>query len=201
MLVKQAARAMELFTGHSAPDSIVESIRARILTRKLNLVLIGMPGCGKTSIGQRIAALMGREFVDTDAQVERRAGMTIPELFAQHGESRFRQIEAETVRDAGSRASLVIATGGGAPMFEENLRALRQNGELMLIERPLDQLATTNRPLSPNAQALHVMAEARLPVYRALSSATIANTGSIEDAALAAMEGFYALLGDQRPQS
>lgn len=196
MLVAQAALAKELFTGQPVPPERIEEIRAQLCREQLNLVLIGMPGSGKSAIGRALAASLCREFVDIDEQIERRAGMGIPEIFEHRGEPGFRALESELIAEGGKRRALVIATGGGAVLKPENVRALRQNGELVLVERPLDQLAMDGRPLSMGREALQKMYAERMPVYRAASRARIQNTGTIEAAAQAALEGFYEVAGD-----
>ncbi len=196
MLVAQGARAVELFTDRMCTRAQVAETLSALCRERLNLVLIGMPGSGKSSIGRACAAAMNRPFVDADEAIERRAGMNIPGIFAAQGEAHFRALESRVLGDLGAETGRVIATGGGAVMRAENVRALRQNGVVCWIRRPTDRLATNGRPLSRDKKALSAMETARTPAYRAASQFTIDNTGSIDAAAQAAMEGFYETAGD-----
>jgi shikimate dehydrogenase len=193
MLVAQAARAKELFTGEPVSDEKIRAVCARIRREKLNAVLIGMPGSGKTGIGCALAKKMGREFVDIDERIVAQAGMPIPEIFEKYGEAKFRALEREVIAQHGKRRQLVIATGGGAPLFDENVRALSQNGAILRVHRDVKYLATDGRPLSKDLEQL---AAAREPRYRAVAARAILNDGTIERAARDAQEGFYAIAGD-----
>ncbi|MCL2343531.1 MAG: shikimate kinase, partial [Firmicutes bacterium] len=180
MLVAQALRAAELFTGREL-SSETERIYAALRRNIENIALIGMPGCGKTAVGAALAALTGRTFLDTDALVEERTKKSIPAIFAEEGESAFRALEREAVADCGACTGVVIAAGGGAPLFAENRAALRQNSRVFLIER--DLLATEGRPLSKDAETLKRMATERAPYYAACADARIKNNAAPEDAA------------------
>lgn len=177
MLVAQAKRAAELFTGQTIPDEKTAEIHARLLGGRKNLVLIGMPGCGKTAVGRALAGLLGRPFVDTDLEVEKRAGAAIPAIFAEQGEGAFRALESEAIRAASARTGQVISTGGGAVLRAENRRALRQNGTVVFLRRPLDRLSSEGRPLSKGGAALETLWREREPVYRAASDFEIENDG------------------------
>ncbi len=196
MLVAQGARAVELFTGKLCTRAEVKEARAALCRERLNLALIGMPGSGKTRVGQAVAEAMGRPFVDADAEIERRAGMDIPGIFRDKGEAWFRVLETQVLRDIGAQGGQVVATGGGAALRAENVRALRQNGVICLIQRPLAKLATEGRPLSGDLAALTAMAQARMPAYRAACQYTVQNECTIDEAARAVMEGFYEAAGD-----
>ena len=195
MLVEQAREAAELFTGHDIPAGETARIRALLRGEALNAVLIGMPGSGKSSVGRRLAEAMRRPFVDCDAEIERRAGKSIPRIFAADGEPAFRALEAAVIADAGRGKGAVIATGGGAVLRGDNVRALRQNGILILLERALDALSTDGRPLSTSLEALRAMWAAREPKYRAAADATVDNNAALEAAAASAMEAFYEAAG------
>jgi shikimate dehydrogenase len=164
-----------------------------------NIVLVGMPGSGKTSVGRALAERMDRRFVDLDEEFVRRAGMSIPDYFQAHGVDSFREEESKLAAEFGKEGSLVIATGGGVVLRHDNMRALRQNGEVFYVQRPLDALDRQGRPLSTDQQALTAMYEERLPLYLANSAMTIDNSGTVEQAANAIEEGFYALTHHQRP--
>ena len=178
MLVGQAKYASERFTGRAIPDEEIDRVHRVLLGRIANLVLIGMPGCGKTRIGRLAAQALGREFVDMDAEIEKEAGMPIPEIFSREGESGFRDRESRVAEALGARTGLVIATGGGVVLRPENPRALRQNGVIVYMQRALDQLAVGgNRPLSSSREAVERMYAARAPLYEAAAHRTVFNTG------------------------
>ena len=193
MLVAQAAHAHELFTGERVPldkiDTIVHTLRANLL----NLVLIGMPGCGKSSIGREVAALMQREFVDIDEEIVRTAGMSIPDLFTNYGEPHFRDLEREAITSVSSRRGIVIATGGGAVLDRENVNALQSNGVIAFVTRALESLSTSGRPLSSglNQAALREMLDKREPFYVGAADFSIHNQYTLANAAHCAKDGFY----------
>ncbi len=191
MLVAQAKYAAEYFSGHSIEDARIREVCRKMRAETENLVLVGMPGSGKSSIGRLAADMMKREFVDMDALIERKAAMTIPDIFREQGEEGFRRLESEVAREIGKEKGLVIATGGGVVTREENLRALRQNGELIFVRRPLNRLEMAGRPLSKGPEALAKMYEARLPLYRKYARAEVDNAGELKEAAQAAVEGFH----------
>jgi len=148
MLVAQAAKAYELFTGAALPDGMLDKVFDELEASVENIVLIGMPGSGKSSIGIEAAKRLGRTFVDMDAEIEKAEKTTIPDIFASKGEKYFRDVEKSIIANFGKEKSLVIATGGGAVLFSENYHSLKQNGKIYLIDRPIDMLATNGRPLS-----------------------------------------------------
>lgn len=175
MLVAQAKAAAELFTGAPIPDEKTEEILTTLTKQQSNVILIGMPGSGKSTVGRALAEALGRPFVDLDAEIVRAAGCSIPELFQQGGEPHFREWERRIVAEQGKRSGLVIATGGGVVLDRRNYDPLRQNGCLLFLRRPLDKLATEGRPLSTDRAALEAMYEKRLPLYRAFAGAVIDN--------------------------
>ena len=178
MLVGQAKFAAELFTGRSIPDGEIDRVHRALLGRTANLVLVGMPGCGKTRIGRLAAQALGRKFLDMDAQIEREAGMPIPDIFAAEGESGFRARESAVAARLGARTGLVIATGGGAVLRPENVAALRQNGVVVWLQRALEQLAVGgDRPLSSSREAVAALFAARSPLYEAAAHRAVFNTG------------------------
>lgn len=174
MLVAQAKYASDLFQGIQRPDSIIEGILDKTLKKVQNIVLIGMPGCGKSTIGKRLAAQQGKKFVDTDDLVEQKAGKSIPDIFAQEGEAAFRALEAEVIETVGKENGQVIATGGGSVLNLENVRNLKQNGTVVFIKRDLDKLAKEGRPLSIGGD-LAEMYEKRLPLYKAAADTVMEN--------------------------
>lgn len=181
MLVRQAVAAAELFLGRDLPDLSGE-IYKRIRGQIENVVLIGMPGCGKSRIGRELAGALGRELLDTDELVCERLGTSIPEAFERRGEEFFRAAEREAVSEAGKRRGIVIATGGGAPLFRENRLNLKQNGKIFFLSRGLEKLATEGRPLSADMDALRRMELERRPVYEGFADASIDNNGSTRSA-------------------
>ncbi len=195
MLVDQARQAAELFTGRAIPESRTARIHAELRGEALNLILIGMPGSGKSRVGQALAAWMGRPFVDCDAEIVRRTGKTIPEIFAQDGEAAFRALEARVVAEVCREKGQVVATGGGAVLREDNVRAMRQNGVVLRLERDLDALGTEGRPLSTSREALEAMARERGPKYRAAADAAIGNNAAPEGAVERAEEAYYEAVG------
>ncbi len=166
MLVAQAAYAAEKFVGQEVPLSRIQEVYKRMVCNKQNLVLVGMPGCGKSTVGKRIARDLDMDFVDTDELIVQRAGKSIPEIFAQQGEVEFRSLETAVIADLAACQHTVIATGGGAVLREENVLNLRQNGRLYFIDRPVYSLiATADRPLSSTREDLQRLYKQRLPVY------------------------------------
>lgn len=191
MLVAQAREAAELFAGHAIPAGRVEDIVSEIGAQTLNLILVGMPGCGKTTLGQAVAAALQREFVDCDAEIVRRAGKSIPEIFAQDGESAFRALESGVLADVCRGHGLVISTGGGAVLRAENRDAMRQNGRVCLIRRALALLPRDGRPLSASEDAVARLWEARRAAYETAADFPVENDGTVEEAAEKIREGFY----------
>ena len=165
MLVAQALPAARLFTGKDLPDSLIETTIAAIEQQRRNLILIGMPGCGKTTVGKLLSQAAGKAFCDTDAMVEASAGTTIPAIFASQGETAFRDMETAAVKEAGKQLSAVIATGGGSVLREENRAALQQNGVMIYLRKDLSQLARDGRPLSKDAEAVRKLYEERKSIY------------------------------------
>lgn len=192
MLVAQAKFAAEHFTGRAIPDAKIAEVYAKMRAEMSNLVLVGMPGSGKSTIGRALAERMNRRFVDMDELIVTLAGKSIPEIFAQAGEDGFRAVETEAARQCGREKSLVIAAGGGAVTRTKTMDALCQNGEIVWIERPPEALATEGRPLSQGGlDGLRAMYSARRPLYERYAAVRVDNSGEPESAVKAAMEGFY----------
>lgn len=191
MLVAQAREAAELFAGHAIPAGRVEDIVSEIGAQTLNLILVGMPGCGKSTLGQAVATALQREFVDCDAEIVRRAGKSIPEIFAQDGEGAFRALESGVLADVCRGHGLVISTGGGAVLRAENRDAMRQNGRVCLIRRALALLPRDGRPLSASEDAVARLWEARRAAYETAADFPVENDGTVEEAAEKIREGFY----------
>jgi len=183
MLVYQAVRAAEQFAGK--PIALQKAVEAEASLRaaSMNLVLVGMPGCGKSTLGKELAALLGREAVDTDEVIAREAGRTIPEIFAGEGEEGFRKRETEVIRRLGSGVGRILLTGGGAVIRPENRKALRQNGFVVHITRSLDLLAMDGRPLSKDRAALDRLWQQRQSLYAETADCTISNEAAPRECA------------------
>ena len=169
MLTAQAAEACSLFTGKNIPASETERVTRLIRSQTENIVLIGMPGCGKTTVGMKLAEITGKKLLDTDRMIEERNGGELcGDIIRRLGEDEFRRMETEAVKEAGKCSGCVIATGGGIVTRKENLDALRQNGILVHIDRPREELpATGDRPLSETRELLEKRYRERAPLYEA----------------------------------
>lgn len=168
MLVQQAVLASGLFAGAPLPEQTAEAVYRDLLAKRENVVLIGMPGSGKTTLGRVLADRRGLPFADTDAEIVRRTGRSIPAIFAEAGEAFFRELEASVIRDLSRRGGQVIATGGGAVLRPENLRRLKQNGRLFFLDRPPEDLEPSpDRPLGDTAEKLRQLWQVRRPIYTA----------------------------------
>ena len=178
MLVAQAKRAAELFTGQNIDDSRAEAVLHGLRGQLTSIVLIGMPGCGKTTVGRALAGKLGRTFVDLDEEIVRRAGTSIPEIFAREGEAGFRERESALVREFGERTGLVVSTGGGVVTRRENYIPLKQNGLLLHLRRDPAALPTDGRPLS-QATAPEELWRRRAPLYAAFADGEIDNNGPL----------------------
>lgn len=182
MLVAQAKQASELFTGEDIPDNRLAMVIAGLTAQVRNVVLIGMPGCGKSSIGRVLAKRLGKEFVDLDHLITDRAGKPVPEIFANEGEDAFRKLETQIVREAGAHTGCVISTGGGVVTRQENYAPLHQNGVIIHIKRDLSLLPKDGRPVSQSTD-LGELWMRREPLYAAFADLTIDNGSTIEGAA------------------
>ena len=180
MLVAQAKRAAELFTGTAMDDGVIDTIRASLERKMQNIVLIGMPGCGKSSVAAALGEALGREVCDSDALIEELAGMPIPEIFSTQGEAAFRALETEAIAQLSRRSGIILATGGGCVTREENYPLLHQNGVLFWLQRDIDRLPTVGRPLSQSGK-LQAMYEQRAPLYARFADHCIDNNGTPED--------------------
>ena len=169
MLVAQAKRAAERFLDAPLPEGAVAAVHRELLTERSNLVLIGMPSCGKTTLGRLLASRMGRQFVDLDDLIRLKAGKSIPDIFAREGEAGFRAREKAALRSVCGGTGLILSTGGGIVKDEDNIRLLRHNGALCFVDRPL---------------------------YRKFCDFAVENTGAPEDAARRMEEKFHETVCD-----
>lgn len=172
MLVAQALRAAEVFTGKSIPLTEIDRIHDIILGNQKNIVLVGMPGCGKSTLARLISEKTGRKCVDTDSLVEL-CGETIPQIFEKYGETEFRNRETQAIKSVAKEQGRIIATGGGAILREENRTALRENSTVIFLNAPVERLATNGRPLSKDLETLKKMYEQRLPLYLETADLTV----------------------------
>ena len=184
MLVAQAVRASEHFLDTVYPDGLTDRIYEQILRQKENIVLIGMPGSGKSAVGRILAEKTGRSLADTDQLITEKAGKPIPDIFRENGEPAFRDLESEIIRALSKQGGQIISTGGGAVLRPENVTALRQNGRLFWLDRDPEALVPTDdRPLADTAEKMKQLYRVREPVYRAAADEIIPVTGTPEDAA------------------
>lgn len=197
MLVWQAAEACRLFTGRAVAASLVNEAEEALRRRVTNLAIIGMPGVGKSSIGRRVARELDMPLVDLDREIVKEAGKPIPQIFAEEGESGFRQREAELLRRFALQGGQVLVTGGGAPIRPENREYLRMNSLVVHLTRPLQSLPTAGRPIS-QTHSLEELWQERKPLYAACADETLANTTI--PATIKAMEEKYCeAVRSQRP--
>ena len=175
MLVHQAAEAEKLFSGKEYTLDQLKTVYHKLYKLQSNLILIGMPGSGKSTVARLIAEKTGRTLIDTDQLIEQKAGCTIPELFDRIGEQGFRALEKQAMLEACSASFAVIATGGGAVLDSDNRILMRENGFICRLEREMTQLDTSARPLSTDMDALKKLATEREPIYAALADFTVHN--------------------------
>ena len=184
MLVAQAVRASEIFLDKKYDERIIDKVYSDIVREKENIVLIGMPSSGKSTVGRILGALTSRPFVDTDEEVSKESGRSIPEMFAIDGEVKFREAESMAVRKFSEKNGQILATGGGVVLNFDNIDRLSQNGKIFFVDRPLaDLIPTSDRPLSSTREAVEARYRERYPLY--LKSADVTIDAS-EDAATVA---------------
>ncbi len=179
MLVAQAKRAAELFLNTNIDDCKNDEIYETLSRQMKNIVLVGMPGCGKSTVGKALAKRLSRPFFDADQEIVKRAGKSIPEIFQTEGEAGFRKIETEVLFDLCRQSGAVIATGGGAVTVPKNHGILRQNSLVFFINRDIAVLPTNGRPLSEQND-LHEMFRQRLPLYRAVCDYEVDGNSEIQ---------------------
>lgn len=182
MLVSQAKKAHEIFFDATLQDDICEKIEKSIRLQMSNIVLIGMAGCGKSTIGEKLAEMLGKNFFDTDEMIVNAENKPIPQIFEDDGEKYFRTCENVAVNLAGKEKNSVIATGGGVITRVENYMPLKQNGIIVFINRDWDKLPTKGRPLS-QLHGVKDLYEQRMPLYRQFADIEIDGNGTVEETA------------------
>lgn len=180
MLVAQAKESAEWFTGSAIDQDKIPEIHACLRRQMENIILIGMPGCGKSTIGRLLAQRTGKKFVDADDALEARLGRKITDIIPQDGEAAFRQMESDTLAELGKQSGLVIATGGGCVTQQRNYPLLHQNGTILWLTRQLHKLPTEGRPLSQPGKLQEMFAQ-RQSLYRQFADAEISNDGPVEE--------------------
>ena len=177
MLVSQGVYSASLFQDTELKNETIDEIYIKLFNEKRNIVLIGMPGCGKSTI----AKMLG-EFVDTDAIIEERMGRKCGEIIKEYGEQFFRDTESKVIEELSVENGLIISTGGGAVLREENVRNLKKNGVVIYLEAPLERLGeTASRPLSDTREKLEKMYAERKPVYEKACDVKVSAGGTVED--------------------
>jgi len=180
MLVQQAIAAAEFFFEKPVDLEKAEAIYKNMLGKKQNVVLVGMPGCGKTTVGKKVAATLGRDFIDTDDVITEKEGMTPAQIIEEKGEPAFREIEAAVCAELAAKNNVVISTGGGAILRDENVRHLKNNGVIFFIDRPLEEIRPTgDRPLSNSVDKLKAVFEKRYTIYKACADVHIKSDNNI----------------------
>ena len=184
MLVSQAAYAVEKFIDTTVSLEKIEEVFNKIYKDKMNVVLIGMPASGKSSVGKELEKLLSKSFVDSDIVLSENAEKTISEIFSEYGEAYFRELEKDTIKNISSENSHIIATGGGAILNYENIENLKSNGRIYFLDRPLSMLLTTDdRPLSSNRTDLEKRYNERYELYRKYADVIIDGSGSVKEVA------------------
>lgn len=198
MLIAQAKYTFEIFENMSFDDSIIDEIKKEMLKDRCNIVLMGMPSAGKTTIGKMLEEKLGKEFFDLDDMIIAKAGKSIPEIFQESGEAGFRAIETEVAIEASKMNNKIIATGGGVVKHKVNMDFLRLNGITIFIDRDIDKLISSdpNRPLSSSKQALQQMYKERYPLYQKYAAYIAVNNANIEETVDDIVNVYHSILID-----
>lgn len=182
MLVAQAKKSSELFTDRMLPDRLINSVVARIAAQKGNIILVGMPGCGKTSVGKNLSRMTGRKHVDADLEFAAVCGKTPSEIILEEGEEQFRRMESDVLREIGKRSGIIISTGGGAVTRDENYCALHQNGIIIWLRKDIDKLSSKGRPLS-QSRDVHELYGERMPLYEKFADVAVDSGSTVSKTA------------------
>ena len=190
MLINQAIASAELFSGKPVGADKADTVRKKAERRVRNIVLIGMPGCGKTTLGRIVSGILSKPFFDTDREIIAREGMSIEDIFRVKGEEYFRNAESEVISELGKKSGVVIACGGGSILRKENRLNLMQNGKVYFINRKIDKLSTKGRPLSNGEGALEKLYLQRVKIYRAMCDREIFSNQAIDSCASEIIQDF-----------
>ena len=183
MLFYQAKKSFEIFTGKRINNQEARKLRDELIASKMNIVLVGMPGSGKTTIGRNLAKMLNKNHVDLDDEFFRKYGKRPGQIIEEFGEDRFREMETEVVKDFGCQKNLIISTGGGVVTREENYYYLKQNALIIRIDRDVKKLSTRNRPLSQGGiKTLYEMKNKREKKYDLFADVTVINNGYFKHA-------------------
>ena len=183
MLIMQAVVAVERFLDTRIAKEVADRVFASIFASKENVVLTGMPGSGKSTVGKCLN-IEGFEFVDTDEEIEKRCGCSIKELIQEKGEAYFRALETEVIQEVSATNCRIISTGGGAVLKEENVRALKRNGKLYFLNADLSRLqATDSRPLSDTQEKLARLYTERMSLYTGTADVVVPDLRTPQDEA------------------
>lgn len=198
MLIAQAKYTFEIFENMSFDDSIIDEIKKEMLKDRCNIVLIGMPSAGKTTIGKMLEEKLGKEFFDLDDMIIAKAGKSIPEIFQESGETGFRAIETEVAIETSKMNNKIIATGGGVVKHKVNMDFLHLNGITIFIDRDIDKLISSdpNRPLSSSKQTLQQMHKERYPLYQKYAAYVAVNNANIEETVDDIVNAYHSILID-----
>lgn len=198
MLIAQAKYTFEIFENISFDDSIIDEIKKEMLKDRCNIVLIGMPSAGKTTIGKMLEEKLGKEFIDLDDMIIAKASKSIPEIFQESGEAGFRAIETEVAIEASKMNNKIIATGGGVVKHKVNMDFLHLNGITIFIDRDIDKLISSdpNRPLSSSKKALQQMHKERYPLYQKYAAYVAVNNANVEETVDDIVNAYHSILID-----
>ncbi len=188
MLVSQAKYARDYFFNETTSDDDIERVLSEINKETKNVVLIGMPGSGKSTVGNILSNKLDRKFIDTDKAIEEKDGRSIPQIFSESGEEYFRKLESEILFEVGKMNGVIIATGGGVVKNKDNYFPLKCNGEIVYINRSVEKLSTEGRPLSKDLKAVEKLYSERKNLYSAFADFTVDNDGEVEDTVKNIME-------------
>lgn len=195
MLVAQAKYAVEIFLDKPISDTVIDSIYKQILLERSNVVLIGMPSSGKTTIGKSLSTILNKKFIDIDDKIIEKIQMRIADYFEKYGEEKFRQVETEITRELSKESGMVISTGGGCVKNKINIDFMSMNGYILFIERNLEKLlCDPERPLSKSPQVLKQMYLERYPLYSTYGEKTVLNNHELEKSVLNAKKAYESLL-------
>ena len=189
MLVEQALHAKDIWTGETHDKSVTESMIKEIRKLTCNIVLCGMPSAGKSSVGEEVAKKLGIDFFDSDLEIYKKHGKTPSDIIKEKGETAFRDIEGEVVKELSIKSGAVIALGGGAVLREENIKNLKRNGVIVYIKRELNLLTDTDRPISQK-EGINTLYEKRKGIYESVSDITVENNKLIEDCVRSVLEKY-----------